>query len=79
MLSNRCNQSRRVPLLHGHEISAVRGLIEIDPVCVIGVHYGPGNEAGCFRKNRCSAVLYGIHPAPAIPRLVDGDLHAEPE
>src|SRR5258708_39182177 len=79
MPSDRRDQIMRVPLLHDRHVGAVHGLIEVDMVYIIGVHRSPGHERGGFRESCCAAVLHGIHPAPAVLRLIDDDLDAEPK
>src|SRR5215470_11905356 len=67
------------PLLYDHYVGAVRGLIKVDMVDIIGVHRSPGHERGGFRESGCAVVPHGIHPAPALLRLIDNDLDAEPK
>src|SRR5258708_26225278 len=78
MPSDRCDQSRRVPLLHDRHVGAVRGLIEVDMVYIIGMHRSPGPHRARSPESSCAPVSPGIHPPPPALRLIASDLDPNP-
>src|ERR1700709_498436 len=71
--ANLRDQPGRIPFMHQDEIRVLQSFVEVwRPFVATNRH--AGNQSGNFKKDRLTAILQRVSPAPAVTRLVHHDL-----